>query len=119
MDSATSQRLVPQALAWHVPTTTYVDSYSGTNRICPISAAPADTLDVSSVASDVQTDVIGDSDGLEDDHGEGASTATIVDNDVTLPSSWSPPADLVSTFDSLVGINAGAKPSVSDLLQCP
>ena len=63
----------------------------------------------------------GDGDSLQDDRGEGASTATIVDNDVTLPFSWLPPANLVSTFDSLVCINAtrGAKPSVSDLLQGP
>ena len=75
------------------------------NRISPIFAATTDKLDVSSVASDVQTDVIGDSDGLEDKHGEGALTAA-EDNDVTPPSSWSPPADIVSTFDSLVGIDA-------------
>ena len=82
------------------------NSYSGTNRIFPIFAAPADTLGVSSVALDVQTDVIGDGDSLEDEHGEGASTAAVVDNNVTPPSSWSPPANMVSTFNSLVGIDA-------------
>ena len=68
------------------------------NQISPIFAT--DTLDVYSVASDVQTDVIGDGDGLEDKHGEGASTAA-VDIDVTPPSSWSPPANIFSAFNSL------------------
>ena len=81
------------------------NSYSGMNRISPILAAITDTLDVSTLASDVQTDVIGGGDGLEDEHGEGALTAA-VDNDVTPPSSWSPPANMVSTFNSLVGIDA-------------
>ena len=67
-------------------------------RISPIFTAAA--------ALDVQTDVIGDSDGLEDEHGEGASTSAIVDNDVTPPSNWAPPADIVSTFNSLFGISS-------------
>ena len=73
-------------------------------RISPIFAAAADMPEASSVALDVQTDVIGD--GLEDEHGEGASTLAAVDEDVTPPSSWAPPADMVSTFNSLVGINS-------------
>ena len=75
----------------------------GMTRISPIFAATADAPEASSVASDVQTDVIGD--GLEDERGEGASTSAVVDNDVTPSSSWSPPADMVSTFDCLVGID--------------
>ena len=73
-------------------------------RISPIFAAAVDATKAASAASDVQTNVIGD--GLEDEHGEGASTAAVVDNDVTPPSSWLPPVDMVSTFDSLVGIDA-------------
>ena len=73
-------------------------------RISPIFAAAVDATKAASAASDVQTNVIGD--GLEDEHGEGASTLAAVDEDVTPPSSWAPPADMVSTFNSLVGINS-------------
>ena len=75
-------------------------------RISPIFAAAADAIEAASAASDVQTDVIGDSDGLVDEHGEGATASALMNDDVTPPSSWSPPADMVSTFDSLVGINS-------------
>ena len=73
-------------------------------RISPIFAAAVDATKAASAASDVQTNVIGD--GLEDEHGEGASTSAIVDNDVTPPSNWAPPADIVSTFNSLFGISS-------------
>ena len=76
----------------------------GMTWISPIFAATADAPVASSVALDVQTDVIGDGEGLEDEHGEGASTSAFVDNDVTPPSSWSPPDDMISTFDTLFGI---------------
>ena len=72
-------------------------------RISPIFAVAATATDAA--ASDFQTDVIGDGVGLEDEYGEGALTLAVVDEDVTLPSSWAPPPDMVSTFDSLVGIS--------------
>ena len=72
--------------------------------IAPIFAAAADAVN-ESAASDVQTVVTGDGDGLEDEHGDGTAW-DIVDKDVTLPSHWSPPADMVATFNSLVSIYA-------------
>ena len=36
----------------------------------------------------------------------GASALAVMDNDVTPPSSWYPPVDMVSTFNSLVGISS-------------
>ena len=71
---------------------------SGMIRISPIFIA--DATEAFSAASGV-----GEGDGLEDEHREGASTTT-VDEDVTSPSTWSPPADMVSTFNSLVGIKS-------------
>ena len=66
-------------------------------QISPIFAAAADAIEAASAASDVQTDVIGDGDGLEDEHGEGALALAVMNNDVTPPSSWSLPADMVSS----------------------
>ena len=67
-------------------------------RISPIFASAADAA-----AADVPTNVFGD--GLEDSHGDGASTSAVVDEDVSPPSSWSPSPDMASTFMSQVGIN--------------
>ena len=68
-------------------------------RISPIYALTAAAPEA---AADVQTDVIGD--GLEDEDGDGASTA-VMEEDVTPLSSWVLLFDMASTFASMVGIN--------------
>ena len=80
--------------AWHIPSTNMIFHVSGMPQISPIFASAA--------AVKVPT-VFGD--GLKDSLGDGLSASAVVVEDVSPPSSCSPPPDMASTFMSHVRIN--------------